>query len=260
MEHALELSHANRALVTGAGQRLGQAIAVALGERGYRVAIHYRSSKEGAEATAKAVRDVGGVAELVQADLADEDDTARLVEASADALGGHLGLLINNASTFEDDDILTHTRGNWDFHMDVNLRAPILLSQKFASMLGKDQRGVIINMIDQRVWKLNPSFFTYTLSKSALWSATKTLAQGLAPNIRVNGIGPGPTLKNEFQSEQEFQKEVEATLTQRGANPDEIVKAVRFLIDADAVTGQMIAVDGGQHLIWQTPDVVDTID
>ncbi|HBJ93600.1 MAG TPA: short-chain dehydrogenase, partial [Hyphomonadaceae bacterium] len=177
----MELSHANRALVTGAGQRLGQAIAVALGERGYRVAIHYRSSKEGAEATAKAVRDAGGVAELVQADLADEDDTARLVEASADALGGHLGLLINNASTFEDDDILTHTRGNWDFHMDVNLRAPILLSQKFAGMLGKEQRGVIINMIDQRVWKLNPSFFTYTLSKSALWSATKTLAQGLAP-------------------------------------------------------------------------------
>lgn len=256
----MEHSHAHRALVTGAGQRLGKAIAVALGERGYKVAIHYRSSEDGAEDTANAVRQAGGAAELVKADLSDENDTAGLVARAADALGGHLGLLVNNASTFQDDDILTHTRANWDFHMDVNLRAPILLSQKFGEMLGKEQRGVIINMIDQRVWKLNPSFFTYTLSKAALWSATKTLAQGLAPNIRVNGIGPGPTLKNEFQSDDEFRKEVEATLTQRGANPDEIVKAVRFLIDADAVTGQMIAVDGGQHLIWQTPDVIDTVD
>ncbi len=256
----MEHRHANRALVTGAGQRLGQAIAVALGEQGYKVAIHYRSSRDGAEATAKAVREAGGTAELVQADLSDEADTAALVSKSAKALGGPLGLLVNNASTFKDDDILTHTRDNWDFHMDVNLRAPILLSQKFGEMLGKEERGVIINMIDQRVWKLNPQFFTYTLSKAALWSATKTLAQGLAPNIRVNGIGPGPTLKNEFQSDNEFQQEVEATLTQRGANPEEIVKAVRFLIDADAVTGQMIAVDGGQHLIWQTPDIVEVVE
>ena len=260
MEYVLDYRHANRALVTGAGQRLGRAISVFLGEAGYQVAVHYRGSRDGAEATVRDVQDAGGTAALVQADLSDEADTAALVKKASDALGGHIGLLINNASTFEDDDIQTHTRESWDFHMDVNLRAPILLSQAFANALPDSAHGVIINMIDQRVWKLNPSFFTYTLSKSALWSATKTLAQGLAPKIRVNGIGPGPTLKSVHQSEDDFRQEVEATLTQRGANPDEIVKAIKFLIDADAVTGQMIAVDGGQHLIWQTPDVLDVIE
>ena len=159
-----------------------------------------------------------------------------------------------------DDDAASHTRDDWDLHMDVNLRAPIRLSQAFFKSLPEGERGAIINMIDQRVWKLNPNFFTYTLSKSALWSATKTLAQAFAPNVRVNGIGPGPTLQNERQSADDFRKQVEATLTERGANPAEIVKALRFLLESDAVTGQMIAVDGGQHLIWQTPDIIDVIE
>jgi len=139
--------------------------------------------------------------------------------------------------------------------MNVNLRAPVLLAQHFANALPSDQKGLIVNMIDQRVWKLNPQFFTYTLSKSALWTATRTLAQALAPNIRVNAISPGPTLRSVHQSEAEFQSEAKATLTGQGSNPDEIVKALRYLIDADSITGQMIASDGGQHLLWQTPDI-----
>ena len=256
----MELSPKRRVLITGAGQRLGKAMAEALGSEGYGVAIHYHSSSEGAEQAARNIRAAGGQAELIQADLSDELQLDTLIERAADALGGKIGILINNASAFHDDDASSHTRENWDMHMNVNLRAPVKLSQMLSQHLNADERGLIINMIDQRVWKLNPKFFTYTLSKSALWSATKTLAQALAPNIRVNGIGPGPTLQGERQSEDDFQKQIEATLTQRGANPDEIVRAVRFLIDADAVTGQMIAVDGGQHLVWQTPDVVDIIE
>lgn len=248
------------ALITGAGQRLGQAMATVLGAQGYAVAVHYNSSSKGAEETARMVAESGGRAVVVQADLGNEAQTSRLVANAKDALGETVGVLINNASTFEDDSALDHTRESWDHHMNINLRAPILLSQKFAQHLEGIQRGVIINMIDQRVWKLNPNFFTYTLSKSALWSATKTLAQALAPNIRVNGIGPGPTMQNARQSAEDFQQQVKATLTERGSSPEEIARAMMFLIEADAVTGQMIAVDGGQHLIWQTPDVVDVIE
>ncbi|MEM9226242.1 MAG: SDR family oxidoreductase, partial [Pseudomonadota bacterium] len=191
-----------------------------------------------------------------QADLAREDQTAALVPAAQAALGGPLTLLVNSASTFFDDRAPDHTRESWDRHMGPNLRAPVLLSQQFAKALGQDMAGLIVNMLDMRVLKLNPLFFTYTLSKSALWVATRTLAQSLAPNIRVNGIGPGPTLENVHQKPGEFAAEAAATLTQQGSNPDEIVKVLRYLIEADSVTGQMIASDGGQHLMWQTPDVM----
>lgn len=243
------------ALVTGAGARLGQAMAKALGEDGWSVGIHYRSSVDGAEETADYIKQQGRSAALIQADLAREGDTAELINKTSEALGGPVTLLINSASTFVDDRAQDHTREGWDFHMDANLRAPVHLAQRFAEALPKDMNGLIINLIDQRVWKLNPQFFTYMISKSALWTATRTLAQALAPNIRVNAIGPGPTLKSVHQTEEEFEAEAKATLTQRGANPSEIVKAMRYLIDADAVTGQMIAVDGGQHLLWQTPDI-----
>ena len=193
---------------------------------------------------------------LVQADLADEEQTATLERAAHEALGGPLTLLVNSASTFIDDTAIEHTRKDWDFHMGPNLRAPVLLSQHFARALPEDEAGLIVNMIDMRVQKLNPLFFTYTLSKSALWTATRTLAQSLAPNIRVNGIGPGPTLENVHQKPGEFAAEAAATLTQKGSNPDEIVKVLRFLIETDSVTGQMICSDGGQHLMWQTPDVM----
>ena len=249
-----------RALITGAGQRLGQAMASALGARGYGVAIHYRGSVDGAEATAAAVREAGGEAALLQADLQSEAEVAELVPRAVQALGGPLGLLVNSASAFLPDEAADHERCGWDLHMEVNLRAPVHLAQIFAAALPEDEKGVVVNMIDQRVWKLNPTFFTYTLSKAALWAATQTLAQGLAPRVRVNGIGPGPTLQNARQSENDFQKQVDATLTGEGSNPDEIVRALLYLLDATAVTGQMIAVDGGQHLIWQTPDVVGVVE
>ena len=245
-----------RALVTGAGARLGIAMAEALGADGWSIAVHYRGSKAGADATAETIRASGGVAELVQADLADEEQTATLERAAQEALGGPLTLLVNSASTFVDDTALDHSRRNWDFHMGPNLRAPVLLAQHFARALPQDEAGLIVNMLDMRVRKLNPLFFTYTLSKSALWTATRTLAQSFAPNIRVNGIGPGPPLENVHQKPGEFDAEAQATLTQQGSNPGEIGKTLRYLIEADSITGQMIASDGGQHLMWQTPDVM----
>lgn len=245
-----------RALVTGAGARLGKAMATALGIDGWQVAVHYRGSATGAQATVDTIVEAGGRAHIVQADLAVETEAATLIDRAQNALGGPLTLLVNSASTFVDDTAQDHTRANWDHHFGPNLRAPILLAQQFAAHLPSDQVGLIVNMVDMRVLKLNPLFFTYTLSKSALWTATRTLAQALAPNIRVNAIGPGPTLENVHQKPGEFDAESRATLTQKGSNPDEIVKALRYLIAADSVTGQMIASDGGQHLMWQTPDVL----
>lgn len=244
-----------RALVTGAGARLGQAMAKALADDGFDVAVHYRSSAEGAEHTAAYVRSKGPNAALVKANLSNENETAGLISQASEALSGPIDLLINSASTFVDDRARDHTRQEWDFHMDANLRAPVHLAQKFAAALPPSSKGLIINLIDQRVWKLNPQFFTYMISKSALWTATRTLAQALAPNIRVNAIGPGPTLKAVHQSEEEFTAEARSTLTGEGANPEEIVKAMRYFIEAEAITGQMLAVDGGQHLLWQTPDI-----
>ena len=231
-------------------------MAEALGRDGWAVTVHYRNSSQGAEATANTIRASGGTAEIIQANLSDEEETATLMRAAQESLGGPLTLLVNSASTFHDDTALEHTRDNWDFHMGPNLRAPVLLAQHFARALPEDEAGLIVNMIDMRVLKLNPLFFTYTLSKSALWAATKTLAQSLAPNIRVNGIGPGPTLENIHQKPGEFAAEAKATLTQKGSNPDEIVKTLQYLIEADSITGQLIASDGGQHLMWQTPDVM----
>ena len=190
----------------------------------------------------------------MQADLAIEAETAGLVAAAGAAFGQPVSLLVNSASVFDDDSAANHTRDGWDKHMETNLRAPVHLAQKLANGLPDAERGLVINLVDQRVWKLTPEFFTYTLSKAALWQATQTLAQALAPNVRVNAIGPGPTLRSVHQSEDAFAAEQQATLTQRGSSPNEIVKALRYLIGASSVTGQMIASDGGQHLMWQTPD------
>ncbi|SEN34164.1 NAD(P)-dependent dehydrogenase, short-chain alcohol dehydrogenase family [Loktanella fryxellensis] len=253
------------ALVTGAGARLGRAMALALADQGHDIAVHYAGSAEGAEETAMMVRAKGRRAVTLQADLLDEDATHGLVGRATAALRTPLTVLVNNASIFEHDDIATATRTSWDRHMGSNLRAPFVLTQGFAAQVPDPvtdahgepvAQGLVVNMIDQRVHKLTPEFITYTLAKSALWTLTRTAAQALAPRVRVNGIGPGPTLKGARQSEDHFARQRAAVLLGRGADPDDICAALIYLLHAKAVTGQMIAVDGGQHLAWATPDVL----
>jgi len=207
-----------------------------------------------AQSAADAARKMGVKAEILQADLSKESETATLVSRAAQAIGP-LTALINSASLFENDDWQSATRQSWDDHIEVNLRAPLLLSQLFAKQLPANSQGNIINLIDQRVLKPTPQFLSYSVSKAGLYWLTTTLAQGMGPSIRVNAVGPGPTLKNPRQSDADFDGQRDATILKRGAEPADICAAVRYLLDAPAVTGQMIAVDGGQHLIWQTPDV-----
>ena len=252
-----------RALVTGAGTRLGAAMARELGRLGHDVAVHYASSAGGAETVVADLRAMGRRAEALQADLLDLDAVEALVGRASRALGGPLTVLVNNASIFEHDDIATATRESWDRHMISNLQAPFLLIQSFAGQAPRAggthepvAAGCVVNMIDQRVRKLTPEFMTYTLAKSALWTLTRTAAQALAPHVRVNGIGPGPTLRGERQSEAHFAAQRAATVLERGADPEDITSALRYLLSARAVTGQLICVDGGQHLGWRTPDVL----
>ncbi|WP_322894533.1 MULTISPECIES: SDR family oxidoreductase [unclassified Yoonia] len=254
-----------KALVTGAGARLGQAMALYLGQRGYDVAVHYAGSQAGAQETVTQLRAMGRQAVALQADLLDEDATMALVGRAVGALGGPLTCLVNNASIFEYDTIQSATKASWDRHIGSNLRAPFLLTQAFAAQAPKAQmdamgepvaQAMILNMIDQRVQKLTPEFMTYTIAKMGLWAMTQTTAQALAPDIRVNAIGPGPTLRGGRQSEDHFARQRAATVLQRGAHPADICAALGYFLDAPGVTGQMLAVDGGQHLAWQTPDVL----
>ena len=245
------------ALVTGAGKRIGRAIALDLAAQGWAVGVHYRESRQDADAVVALIEAQGGRAAALRADLERESDVQALVPEAAERLGT-LTLLVNNASCFERDEIGDVTRESWDRHMEANLRAPFVLSQAFAAQLPATQdrgeaRGLIVNMLDQRVWNLTPHFITYTLSKAGLWTLTQTLAMALAPRIRVNGIGPGPTLRNVRQTDAEFAAQRDSTPLQRGTTPEEICAALRFLIDAPAMTGQMIALDGGEHLGWAQP-------
>ena len=253
------------ALVTGAAKRLGRAMALDLAAQGHDIAVHYAGSAEAAEQTAADIRALGVKAVTLRADLLDDDATERLLPAAAEALGAPITVLVNNASIFEYDTIATATRDSWDRHMGSNLRAPFLLTQAMAAQglqpdtddNGEPQAsGLIVNMIDQRVRKLTPEFMTYTLAKVGLWAFTRTAAQALAPAIRVNAIGPGPTMQGARQSADHFAAQRAATVLERGADPDGIVAALRYLLAARAVTGQLICVDGGQHLGWQTPDVL----
>lgn len=254
-----------KALITGAGQRLGASMARYLAERGWNVALHYASSRDGAEAVAEDCRALGVSAVTLQADLLDEAATGALLPAAARALGGPLTLLVNNASIFEYDTLRSATRQGWDRHMESNLRAPFVLTQAFAAQAPVaeiDVRGepvaaaLVVNMIDQRVLKPTPEFMTYTLAKMGLWALTRTAAQALAPDIRVNAIGPGPTLRGARQSEAHFARQRANAVLGRGSDPDDITAALGYLLDAKAVTGQMICVDGGQHLGWRTPDIL----
>ncbi len=244
------------ALVTGAGKRIGRALALSLADAGYDVAVHYNSSKAEAGAVVAEITAKGRKAAAVKADLSVEKDVAALTGKATAALGP-LSLLVNSASAFEHDDIASMTRDSWDLHMEVNLRAPTKLSQDFAAQIKPGAGNQIINIIDQRVLKLTPQFLSYTASKSALWTLTQTLAQALGPKgVRVNAIGPGPTLKNARQSEDDWRRQNEATILGHGAGPEDICSALAYLLSARSVTGQMIAVDGGQHLGWKTPDAL----
>ena len=248
------------ALVTGAGKRLGRAMALYLGSRGFNVAVHYASSEGGAEATVAELRTLGCTAQTLQADLLDEAQTKTLIARAAQALGGPITCLINNASIFEYDTLPSATRSGWDKHMESNLRAPFVLTQAFAAqdlpvqtdVSGEPRAsGLVVNMIDQRVRNLTPDFMTYTIAKMGLWAMTQTTAQALAPKIRVNAIGPGPTLQGDHQSPADFAAERAGTPLKRGANPSDITAALGYLLDAPAVTGQLICVDAGQHLEWR---------
>jgi NAD(P)-dependent dehydrogenase (short-subunit alcohol dehydrogenase family) len=241
-------------LVTGAAKRLGRAIALDLAAAGWNVAVHYNNSEKDAEETADGVLKHGVRAALLKADVARESETSALIARATAALGP-VTALVNSASLFENDDWDTVSRASWDKHIEVNLRAPFVLAQAFAKALPAEMHGAVVNVIDQRVLKPTPQFITYSLSKAGLYWLNTTLAQALAPRIRVNAVGPGPTIINARQSEADFRRQREATLLKTGAEPADVCEAVRYLLTAKAVTGQMIAVDGGQHLIWQTPDV-----
>ena len=256
---------ARRALVTGAGKRLGRAMALYLGERGFDVAVHYATSQSEADEVVGQLRKMGRTAEAIQADLLVEEETRRLGQAAPEALGGPIDLLINNASIFEYDRIGKLTRTSWDRHIESNLRAPVVLTEMLAADAPEpvmDEHGelvaqaLVINMIDQRVRKLTPEFMSYTIAKMGLWAFTQTAAQALAPKVRVNAIGPGPTLKGARQSEEHFAKQRSATILNRGSNPSDVTSALGYFIDAPSVTGQLLCTDGGQHLAWQTPDII----
>ena len=253
------------ALVTGAGARLGKAMALYLAGRGFDIAVHYNSSSDEADAVVRDIEALGRKAVAVQADLLDETSTHDLVPAASRALGEPLTVLVNNASIFEYDTIHTATRESWDRHIGSNLRAPFVLTQAFAAQapdVMTDEAGepkassLVVNMIDQRVRKLTPEFMTYTIAKMGLWAFTQTAAQGLAPQIRVNAIGPGPTLQGARQSKDHFDQQRKNTVLGRGANREDITAALGYFLDSPAVTGQLLCVDGGQHLAWQTPDVL----
>jgi NAD(P)-dependent dehydrogenase (short-subunit alcohol dehydrogenase family) len=234
-------------LVTGASRRIGKTIACDLARHGWRVAVHYGSNAAEAEAVQAEIEAAGGEAVAVGADLADADAAARLIAACTAALGP-LTCLVNNASLFIEDHIDTLDTSVWDRQFAVNLRAPVLLTKAFAELLPAELRGNVVNIIDQRVLAPPPDFLSYGLAKSGLLTATRMLAQALAPRIRVNGVGPGPVLPNIYQSDAAFAEEVGLTLLGHPATPSEIAAAVRFILDAPSLTGQMIAIDGGQHL------------
>lgn len=237
------------ALVTGAARRIGRAIALELARLGYAVAVHYGDAAQDAAAAVAEIERAGGRAVALEADLALEAHSAELVPRAVEALGP-LGVLVNNAARFERDEVADATRGSWDLHLEANLRAPFVLAQAFARQLPADAEGVIVNMVDQRVLRLTPHFVSYTVSKAGLWALTQTLAMALAPRIRVNAIGPGPVLPSPRQSEAQFAQQWRSTPLGRGAAPEEIARTVGFILASPSMTGQLIALDGGQHLGW----------
>ncbi|MDO6963719.1 SDR family oxidoreductase [Rhizobium alvei] len=244
------------ALVTGAGRRIGAAIAMDLARHDFAVAVHVHRSLMDAERLVSEIKNNGGKATIVEGDLLSEEDCRRIM-AEAESAFGPVGLLVNNASIFEDDSVLEFDTARFDRHFAVHVKAPSILTSEMVERLPTHARGLVVNIIDQRVWALNPRFYSYTLSKAALWTATQTLAQALAPRIRVNALGPGPTFKSIRQTDADFQAQIDGLLLKSGPALEEFGRSIRFLFDTPSITGQMIAIDGGQHLAWQTPDVTE---
>jgi NAD(P)-dependent dehydrogenase (short-subunit alcohol dehydrogenase family) len=247
------------ALVTGGAKRIGKAIVEDLAAHGFAVAIHCNRSREDAETLAEKIRKAGGRAAVVEADLTDAVATGALIAEAAKALGP-VGLLVNSASIFRDDSVQEFDSAVASKHFAVHVNAPAILARHFAEALPAEAEGLIVNIIDQRVWRLTPRYFSYTLSKSALWTATRTMAQALAPRIRVNAIGPGPTLASTHQDTEDFQAQLDGLILKHGPALQEFGATIRYLWEARSVTGQMIALDGGQHLAWQTPDVTGMVE
>ena len=249
------MSERGVALVTGGARRVGRAISLKLAEAGHAVAIHCNASVREAESLAEEIVRAGGEAAIVSADLADPAAVEGVIAAAQMQLGP-VTFLVNNASLFLRDQVTAIDVPTWNRQFSVNIRAPSVLAGMMANALPRDMTGAIVNILDQRVWKLTPEFYSYTLSKAAMWAATRTMAQALAPRIRVNAVGPGPTLANAEDGEELFRQEAAGTLLGRPVLPDDIAQAVLYLARARSVTGQMIAVDSGQHLGWRTPDIV----
>ena len=245
-------------LVTGAARRVGRSIALDFAGRGWAVGVHFRHSEAEAHELVAKIRAHDGSAVAVRADLAREEEVQQLVPLTTTALGP-LRCLINNASAFEHDSALDATRASWDLHLESNLRAPCVLIQHFARQLEQGAEGNVINVIDERVWNLTPHFLSYTLSKAALWTLTRTLALALAPTIRINAIGPGPILPSTHQTAESFNRLCETLPLRRGTTPAEICSAIHFILASPAMTGQMIALDGGKHLGWLLPDQDDEL-
>jgi NAD(P)-dependent dehydrogenase (short-subunit alcohol dehydrogenase family) len=239
------------ALVTGGAQRIGRAIAIALAQAGFDVAVHCNASREAGAATCEDIRRLGRRATLLPADLMQEEQTRALLSQATAALGA-IGVLVNNASPFERDEWHDATRASWDAHVEPGLRAPFVLMQHFARALPADAEGVVINMLDQRVWSITPHFVSYTVAKAGLWALTQSMALALAPRIRVNGIGPGPALANTRQTHEQFARQSASVPLHRGTTPEEIARTVLAILALPAMTGQMLALDGGQHLQWQS--------
>jgi len=248
------MSGKGTALITGAARRIGRRIALDLAAEGWAVAAHYKESDAEAVALADEIVRLGGQARCIRGDLRDPELAETLMSEAASKLGP-VTLLVNNASCFEPDEIGSLTPQSWSKHLDVNLTAPVFLAQAMAAGLPSGLSGNIVNIVDQRVLKPNPRFFSYTTSKAALAWVTRTLAQSLAPAIRVNAIAPGPTLASARMSEEDFRRQAAATLLGRGSSPEEVSTALRFILSAPSMTGQMIALDGGQHLLWRTADM-----
>ena len=245
---------ARKIIITGAATRIGAAIAKKLSGPKIEIVIHYNKSKSKAERLKKELNKDGTVVYLIKADLGKEKEVQKLIKLSKSKLK-YFDCLINNASLFENDKLKNFTVKSWDIHLNTNLKTPALLSRSFANNI-KGKNNNIINIIDQRVFKLTPYFFSYTLSKTGLYTLTKTSAMSLAPNIRVNGIAPGPTIKNKRQSEKHFKKQYLATPLRRKVDVEQICNAVDFFIKNRSITGQVLAVDSGQSLNWQTPDIM----